>query len=391
MFQFDSNLSFYIPVVFPKYANKDFIKEAFEDAHIGLVRRVDLERNAKTTNYKAYVYFDWVENDMSRGIQKQILGKHKQTFFTFNNKIRNGYWIVKKNNDVLSYNELHRRYTNQRNTIAHFIKQIDVRDEVIDDRTQALQRKEKQLIMLDAQLHEKARELSQKENELQEKDDEIKRNNEKIDALTAENENDIEFFETKIVELNKRIEDLENYYCNNYISSDASEADTSEADDDDDEDKEIDYPSTEEDEEASEADDAEGTDDEEADEEADDAEGTDDEEASEADEEEQQYEYTYDDVKKQFDEYKKLRQQQRETESSDEEASDAEAEGTAEGNVEAEVTVEDEVTVEEARDEEYEKEKEKDNNEKEKVEEETKNEDYEYENDVYTDDDFMIL
>ena len=101
MFQFDSNISFYIPVVFPKYANKDFIKEAFEDSHIGLVRRVDLERNEKTNNYKAFVYFDWVENDMSRGIQKQILGKHKQTFFTFNNKIRNGYWIVKKNNETL--------------------------------------------------------------------------------------------------------------------------------------------------------------------------------------------------------------------------------------------------------------------------------------------------
>ena len=182
MFQFDSKLSFYIPVVFPKYANKDFIKEAFEDAHIGLVRRIELLKNGN--NYKAYIYFDWVENDMSRGIQKQILGKHKQTFFTFNHKIRNGYWIVKKNVEVLSYNELYKRYNNQRNTIIHFLKEIENRGETINAKEREIREKEKEL-------QEKEKEIQEKEKELQEKE--------------KENDNDIEYFETKICQMKQRI------------------------------------------------------------------------------------------------------------------------------------------------------------------------------------------
>ena len=95
MFQFDSKLSFYIPVVFPKHAKKYFIQEAFENYHIGSIKHIDLTRCKE--HYKAYIYFDWIENEMTRGIQKQILGKNKQTFFTFNPTIKNGYWIVRKN------------------------------------------------------------------------------------------------------------------------------------------------------------------------------------------------------------------------------------------------------------------------------------------------------
>jgi hypothetical protein len=213
MFQFDSNLSFYIPVVFPKYANKDFIKEAFEEAHIGMVRRIELSKIGN--HYKAYIYFDWVENDMSHGIQKQILGKHKQTFFTFNHKIRNGYWIVKKNVEVLSYNELYKRYNTQRNTISHFLKEIQIKNE--------------QLELKNKKIREKEAEILEKENEVLEKEKEIR-------LKEIENDNDVDFFETKICQMKQRIEDLETHYYNNYISSDdeeaedASEADSSEAD-----------------------------------------------------------------------------------------------------------------------------------------------------------------
>ena len=200
MFQFDSNLSFYIPVVFPKYANKDFIKEAFEEAHIGMVRRIELSKNGN--HYKAYIYFDWVENDMSHGIQKQILGKHKQTFFTFNHKIRNGYWIVKKNVEVLSYNELYKRYNTQRNTISHFLKEIQIKNE--------------QLELKNKKIREKEAEILEKEKEFRLKE--------------IENDNDVDFFETKICQMKQRIEDLETHYYNNYISSDDEEEDASEAD-----------------------------------------------------------------------------------------------------------------------------------------------------------------
>jgi hypothetical protein len=207
MFQFDSNLSFYIPVVFPKYANRYFIKEAFEEAHIGMVRRIELSKNGN--HYKAYIYFDWVENDMSHGIQKQILGKHKQTFFTFNHKIRNGYWIVKKNVEVLSYNELYKRYNTQRNTISHFLKEIQIKNE--------------QLELKNKKIREKEAEILEKENEVLEKEKEIR-------LKEIENDNDVDFFETKICQMKQRIEDLETHYYNNYISSDDEEEDASEAD-----------------------------------------------------------------------------------------------------------------------------------------------------------------
>ena len=207
MFQFDSNLSFYIPVVFPKYANKDFIKEAFEEAHIGMVRRIELSKNGN--HYKAYIYFDWVENDMSHGIQKQILGKHKQTFFTFNHKIRNGYWIVKKNVEVLSYNELYKRYNTQRNTISHFLKEIQIKNEQLELKNKKIREKE-------AEILEKEKEVLEKEKEFRLKE--------------IENDNDVDFFETKICQMKQRIEDLETHYYNNYISSDDEEEDASEAD-----------------------------------------------------------------------------------------------------------------------------------------------------------------
>jgi topoisomerase-4 subunit A len=98
MSEFDSNLSFYIPMVFPKHANVDFVTEAFHDAKIGEITRVNFEKSGNGYNkyYKAYVYFNWIENDMAYGIQSHLLN-NKQTYFTFNNRIRNGYWIIKKN------------------------------------------------------------------------------------------------------------------------------------------------------------------------------------------------------------------------------------------------------------------------------------------------------
>jgi hypothetical protein len=236
MFQFDSNLSFYIPVVFPKYANKDFIKEAFEEAHIGMVRRIELSKNGN--HYKAYIYFDWVENDMSHGIQNQILGKHKQTFFTFNNKIRNGYWIVKKNVEVLSYNELYKRYNTQRNTISHFLKEIQIKNE--------------QLELKNKKIREKEAEILEKEKEFRLKE--------------IENDNDVDFFETKICQMKQRIEDLETHYYNNYISSDDEE------EEEEDESEEIDcYPSESDETEADETETEDEEDDDEADDEEDEA------------------------------------------------------------------------------------------------------------------------
>ena len=47
MSEFNSKLSFYIPMVFPKHANVDFVRQAFHDAQIGEVTRVDFERNGK--------------------------------------------------------------------------------------------------------------------------------------------------------------------------------------------------------------------------------------------------------------------------------------------------------------------------------------------------------
>ena len=64
MSEFNGKLSFYIPMVFPKHANVDFVRQAFHDAQIGEVTRVDFERNGKKY-YKAYVYFNWIENELA--------------------------------------------------------------------------------------------------------------------------------------------------------------------------------------------------------------------------------------------------------------------------------------------------------------------------------------
>jgi uncharacterized protein (DUF2147 family) len=72
MSEFNSKLSFYIPMVFPKHANVDFVREAFHDSKIGEVTRVDFERNGKKY-YKAYVYFNWIENEMTYGLKRNVI------------------------------------------------------------------------------------------------------------------------------------------------------------------------------------------------------------------------------------------------------------------------------------------------------------------------------
>ena len=155
MFQFDSKLSFYIPVVFPKHAKKYFIQEAFENYHIGSIKHIELTRCKE--HYKAYIYFDWIENEMTRGIQKQILGKNKQTFFTFNPTIKNGYWIVRKN-------------VENKKTIESLMKEV---------RSVKLS-------------------LLEKDKELEEKDILLEKKEKVIKYLREENDEDVEFFENKI-------------------------------------------------------------------------------------------------------------------------------------------------------------------------------------------------
>jgi len=211
MFEFDDKLSFYIPVVFPKYANKNFITEAFEDYHIGIVKKVKLVKHKQ--HYKAFVYFHWIENEMTRGIQKQILGKHTQTFFTFNPKIKNGYWIVKKNiesknkkneaDECQNCDSLVSRNTNQKNTIESLLDELDRKNK-------ELCQKNKELAQKDFELYEKDNELGQKDEELFKLEAELYQKDSELYALNQEHDADIEFFETKICELNQRVDLLEN-------------------------------------------------------------------------------------------------------------------------------------------------------------------------------------
>jgi hypothetical protein len=253
MFEFDDKLSFYIPVVFPKYANKNFITEAFEDYHIGMVKKVKLVKHKQ--HYKAFVYFHWIENEMTRGIQKQILGKHTQTFFTFNPKIKNGYWIVKKNiesknkkneadecqkngalcqkNGALCQNcdSFVSRNTNQKNTIESLLDELDRKNK-------ELCQKNKELAQKDFELYEKDNELGQKDEELFKLEAELYQKDSELYALNQEHDADIEFFETKICELNQRIDLLEN--CAMQRDGDTEEEETE---------TEEDYGDTEEEEE----------------------------------------------------------------------------------------------------------------------------------------------
>jgi hypothetical protein len=283
MFEFDDKLSFYIPVVFPKYANKNFITEAFEDYHIGMVKKVKLVKHKQ--HYKAFVYFHWIENEMTRGIQKQILGKHTQTFFTFNPKIKNGYWIVKKNiesknkkneadecqkngascqkngascqkngascqnnwascqkneaDECQNCDSLVSRNTNQKNTIESLLDELDRKNK-------ELCQKNKELAQKDFELYEKDNELGQKDEELFKLEAELYQKDSELYALNQEHDADIEFFETKICELNQRVDLLEN--CAMQRDGDTEEEETE---------TEEDYGDTEEEEEEEQQDETE--------------------------------------------------------------------------------------------------------------------------------------
>lgn len=326
MFQFDSKLSFYIPVVFPKHAKKYFIQEAFENYHIGSIKHIELTRCKE--HYKAYIYFDWIENDMTRGIQKQILGKNKQTFFTFNPTIKNGYWIVRKNVE-------NKKNTSDKKIIESLMKEV---------RSVKLS-------------------LLEKDKELEEKDILLEKKEKVIKYLREENDEDVEFFENKISELNKRIEDLETYYYNNYISSDdeTEEEEESEEEEYDDDDKQ-EY----EDNHVYECEETETDDDEEEDD--DDEEEADEEESSETD----------DDDEESSEEEEAEAEEEEEEQSQAEEQAQAQAEeeeqAQAEAYVEAEERAKEHAEAEAAEQEEAEQE-----------EQEEKNEDN------YSDDEFMLL
>jgi uncharacterized phage infection (PIP) family protein YhgE len=345
MSEFDSKLSFYIPMVFPKHANVDFVREAFHDAHIGEVVRVDFERSSQN-HYKAYVYFNWIENDMTYGIQSQ-LSNYNQTYFTFNNRIRNGYWIVKKNkkeeieaknksilvscyesivsdqkksirgkNKVIASlknkldeknrdsHELHENHCKLRELFCEKEVElynancyIDFKESVLSDYQKKLAECEKKLAECEQALTETESKFGKYKRKTKRK---LENYENRIDEMIQENETETEFFENKICELQCRVDQLETHFEEQEeLADDEDEDDTEEE-----EEEEYDEDEEQEEEEQAEHDDEEEQEEEEQaehddEEEQEQAEQDDEEEQEEAEQEEEQEQAEQDDEEEQ--------------------------------------------------------------------------------------------
>ena len=288
MSEFNSKLSFYIPMVFPKHANVDFVREAFHDAQIGEVSHVVFKRNGKKY-YKAYVYFNWIENELAYGIQSELTN-YKQTYFTFNNHIRNGYWIVKKNkkedieeknkNILVScyesiikdqsveiasrnrnvarlekelseknsaYHELFENNCKLRELLCDKVLELYTANSFVDLRESMLAETETKLAETETKLAEAETKLAKSQKRLKKTKSQLEKSVSEMEEMMEEHETDVEFFENKISDFKSRIEQLEAYF-----EEDETEHVDSDSDEREDEEETEDEEQTDEDEEQAE-------------------------------------------------------------------------------------------------------------------------------------------
>lgn len=279
MSEFNSKLSFYIPMVFPKHANVDFVRQAFHDAQIGEVSHVVFKRNGKKY-YNAYVYFNWIENEMTYGIQSELTN-YKQTYFTFNNRIRNGYWIVKKNKkeDIEAKNknilvscyesilkdrsveiaELKKKLREKNSAYHELFENNGKLREMLCDKELELYTansfvdlRESMLAETETKLAETKTKLDETETKLAKSQKRLKKTKRQLENSVKEmeeHEADIEFFENKISDFKSRIEQLEAYFEEDETEHVDSDSDEREDETDEREDETEDEEQTDEDEE----------------------------------------------------------------------------------------------------------------------------------------------
>ena len=94
------NLSLFIPHVFPNIT-KDRMMNAFADASLGTVKRIDFvpkfSRDDKMY-YSAYIHFEsWSDNIIAANFQQRVLNPEKEARIVYDDP---WYWIVLENTSV---------------------------------------------------------------------------------------------------------------------------------------------------------------------------------------------------------------------------------------------------------------------------------------------------
>ena len=118
---FNSQLSIYIPRVFPNWRNATKMTTVFENLDIGRIRRIDFvdKETAKGVKFsQAFIHFyEWFDNNHTRNLQKRIEDVDDTAKIVYDDP---WFWMVFKNSNPLTEGEmrLHERIAEMEKTHA---------------------------------------------------------------------------------------------------------------------------------------------------------------------------------------------------------------------------------------------------------------------------------
>ena len=118
---FNSQLSIYIPRVFPNWRNATKMTTVFENLDIGRIRRIDFvdKETAKGVKFsQAFIHFyEWFDNNHTRNLQKRIEDVDDTAKIVYDDP---WFWMVFKNTNPLTEGEmrLHERIAEMEKTHA---------------------------------------------------------------------------------------------------------------------------------------------------------------------------------------------------------------------------------------------------------------------------------
>jgi hypothetical protein len=104
---FNSQLSIYIPRVFPNWRNSTKMTDVFENLEIGRVRRIDFVDKETPNGVKfsqAFIHFhEWYDNQHTRNLQDRIGDPDEMAKVVYDDP---WFWMLFQNTNPLSENEL---------------------------------------------------------------------------------------------------------------------------------------------------------------------------------------------------------------------------------------------------------------------------------------------
>lgn len=106
-FNFNNNLSLYIPRVFPNWRNEAQVANVFENLNIGKVHRIDfidkIDEKTGQPYCQAFVHFEyWYFSQVTRSLQEKILDPTQQAKIVYDDP---WFWLLLKCNKPLTDTE----------------------------------------------------------------------------------------------------------------------------------------------------------------------------------------------------------------------------------------------------------------------------------------------